>query len=68
MPAQAPAVSLTDRIDAFRKRHPQVQISLPPGQNTWQVREPGRPLTMHPWAVTMMDDLESRYDDKENRG
>jgi hypothetical protein len=59
-------VKLTDRIDAFRKRHPEIQISLPPRQNIWQVREPGRPATMHPWAATMMDDLERRYDDKDS--
>ena len=58
-------MKLTDRISAFRKRHPEVHISLPPGQNLWQVREPGKPLTLHPWAATMMDDLESRYGDKE---
>ncbi len=60
-------MKLTDRIDAFRQRHPEVHISLPPGQNLWQVREPGRSPTLHPWGATMMDDLESRYDDKENR-
>jgi hypothetical protein len=55
-------VSLNDRINAFRERHPEVRINPPTGQDAWEVREPGRPRTLHPWAATMMDDLEARYD------
>jgi hypothetical protein len=55
-------VNLIDRIDAFRERHPEVKIKLAAGKDTWEVREPDRPRTLHPWPASMMDDLEARYD------
>lgn len=43
---------------------PRSNDQAPDRPDTWEVREPGKPRTLHPWAASMMDDLERRYDDK----
>lgn len=54
-------VPMLRRIDAFRKRHPEIHISFPPGSNMWLVKEPGEPDRLYPFPASMMTDLETKY-------
>lgn len=54
-------MSMLRRIDAFRNRHPEIRISVPPGSDMWLVKEPGEPDRLYPFPASMMTDLETRY-------
>jgi hypothetical protein len=70
----APQRALLDRVDEFRRRHPEIKIAAPytvPSRK-WEVSEPsvtdenGDPLSGDPTraygnGTEMMNDLEQRY-------
>jgi hypothetical protein len=55
---------LTERVDRFQRRHPEILIAAPWATRTgkWEVSEPDRSAVAYDSGRAMMDDLEARYD------
>jgi hypothetical protein len=54
---------LTERIDRFQRRHPEIRIAAPwaTPNGKWEVSEPDRAAVAYDNGFAMVDDLEKRY-------
>jgi hypothetical protein len=57
---------LTERVDRFTRRHPEIRVSAPwaTPSGKWEVSEPDRAAVAYDRGLDMIADLEARYPPK----
>lgn len=66
MTRPATELPLTERLDRFQRRHPEIKVSAPYSNGTgrWEVSEPDCAAKAYDNGFAMITDLEARYPDR----